>query len=107
MPYVQRDSTGQIVAVSKEALHGFEPVGEDVPELLDFTRQFDRVRTQLQESDLDVVRVLDDLVNVLVEKCLIRFTDLPEAAQQKLIERRGLRESRASLRLFEDGTGVF
>jgi hypothetical protein len=106
MAYVQRDRTGQIVAVSSVALEGFERVDDDLPELASFTRRFNRVLAPLQESDLDVVRVLDDLVNVLVEKCLIRFTDLPDAAQQKLIERRGLRESQAGLHLLDDETRV-
>ncbi len=35
--------------------------------------------------------MLEDLIDVLIAKKHIMFTDLPEAAQQKLIGRRGLR----------------
>jgi hypothetical protein len=53
-----------------------------------------------------VVRVLDDLVNLLIDKNLIRFTDLPVAAQRKLIERRGLRETGTHLGLLGEDTGL-
>lgn len=106
MPYVQRNDAGRIIAASTEALDGFELVSSESPEFIEFGRGLSQVRAQLHESDLEVIRVLDDLVNVLVQKNLIRFTDLPEAAQQKLMERRGLRENAAALRLFDDDVRV-
>jgi hypothetical protein len=48
-------------------------------------------RRLLDESDLAMARVLEDLVGVLVDKGVLRFTDLPEAAQKKLLARRGAR----------------
>jgi len=47
-----------------------------------------------QFSDLDsaFVRVLEDLIDTLIEKGVIRLTDLPLAAQQKLGERKHLRQ---------------
>ena len=38
-----------------------------------------------------MVRVLEDLINLLIDNGVIRITDLPEAAQQKLLERGALR----------------
>ncbi len=99
MPFVRRDRTGQVVAVSMEAIEGFEEVPPDTGELLDFELRLAASRNPLQESDLDVVRVLDDLINLLVEKNAIRFTDLPAPAQHKLLNRRGLRESGPQLGL--------
>jgi hypothetical protein len=37
-------------------------------------------------------RVVENLVDVLIEKNLIMFMDLPNGAQQKLMERRGVRK---------------
>jgi hypothetical protein len=37
------------------------------------------------------VRVLEDLIDTLMAKNVIRHTDLPEAAQRKLVLRKGLR----------------
>jgi hypothetical protein len=106
MPYVHRDSAGKLIAVSIEPLAGYESVSPDLPELLEFEASLMPLRSRLRETDKDLVRVLDDLVNVLIDKNLIRFTDLPEAAQHKLIERRGLRESKSSLGLLGNDRAV-
>lgn len=99
MRYVRRDDLGRVIAVSTVPLEGFEPSSDAPASLTDIERQFDIAQERLEQSDLEVIRVLDDLVNVLVEKNLIRFTDLPLAAQQKLLQRRGLRESGVRLSL--------
>lgn len=49
----------------------------------------------LSQSDLALVRVIEDLIDTLIEKGLIQFTDLPSAAQAKLLSRR---ETRAALK---------
>jgi hypothetical protein len=51
--------------------------------------------------------VLEDLIDVLITRGVIQFTDLPEAAQAKLLERR---QTRATLThrlelLPDDGDG--
>ena len=48
----------------------------------------------LSQTDIGLARVLEDLIDVLITRGVIQFTDLPEAAQAKLLERR---ETRASL----------
>ncbi len=45
----------------------------------------------LSETDTDLARVLEDLIDVLITRGVIQFTDLPEAAQAKLLERRQTR----------------
>lgn len=57
---------------------------------------------RLAESDQALVRVLEDLIDTLIGKNLIQFTDLPDAAQAKLLERRTLRRSVNALNLIED-----
>ena len=47
----------------------------------------DDVRKRLVESDRELVRVLEDLIRVLVEKGIIDLHDLPEAARSKLLRR--------------------
>jgi hypothetical protein len=48
----------------------------------------------LRQTDTSLVRVLEDLIDVLITRGVIQFTDLPEPAPAKLLERR---ETRASL----------
>lgn len=42
-------------------------------------------------ADADFVRVLEDLIDTLIMKNVIHQTDLPAAAQRKLMVRKGLR----------------
>lgn len=59
----------------------------------------------LSETDASLARVTEDLIHLLVDRGVIRFTDLPLAAQAKLLERHETRAHFAdSLRLLaEDG----
>jgi hypothetical protein len=57
---------------------------------------------KLAESDQALIRVVEDLVDTLISKGLVQFTDLPEAAQAKLLERRNLRRSVNALNLLQD-----
>lgn len=107
MPYVRRNPEGEVVAVSIEPIEGFEIIGENDPALRAFESRGGFHQNRLRESDLDVVRVLDDLINLLVEKNTIRFTDLPPNAQRKLIERRTLRLSGTHLGLLGEDTSLF
>lgn len=105
--YVKRNAQGVVVAVSVEPLDGFESATAGAEEL---ARQMDQSvlpQSRLEESDRDVVRVLDDLINLLVEKNTIRFTDLPPAAQRKLLERKGLRRGGSHLGLLGDDSSLF
>jgi hypothetical protein len=108
MPYVQRDATRQIVGVFA---HLQNPTQEwleaDSPELRTFVQSLKgegsaEVLDKLAGSDQAIIRVLEDLVDTLISQNLIHFTDLPDAAQAKLLERRTLRRSVNALHLFRD-----
>lgn len=107
MPYIQRKHDGGIAAISatqSDAFHDW--IEPDSPELKNYLSQrtgtMPTVENALEESDHALVRVVDDLVNALIEKNLMRFTDLPEAAQKKLMDRQSLRQSLNSLKLLGD-----
>ena len=51
----------------------------------------------LQKSDLEMVRVLDDLINLLIRKGVIAITDLPPMAQVKLMNRANARQELGGL----------
>lgn len=109
MPYIQRDGTGSISGVSAEKTNSMsEWIEPDADALKEYLARLagathtPEVASALSESDQALIRVVDDLVNVLVEKNLMRFTDLPEAAQKKLLERRSLRQSLTALKLLGD-----
>ena len=97
--YVRRDENGRIDAVSRYAEPAFtEHLPTDHPELLAFLSN-GGARGRLASTDLELVRVLEDLIDLLIDRDVIRFTDLPLPAQQKLMERRSMRQSLGALDL--------
>ena len=92
MPYVMRDGEGRVVAVSEMPGPGCEPAAAGDPELLAFLgRALPGEAEPFLASDLGLIRVIEDVVEVLVRKNLLVLTDLPAAAQDKLMGRRAMR----------------
>ncbi|MGQ0709687.1 MAG: hypothetical protein ACT4NV_08045 [Rhodoferax sp.] len=92
MPYVLRDARGVITTVLAQAPeHGpVEFVAGDAPELLAFLGLSGR--EDFSRLDQDFIRVIEDLLDLLIHKNIIRLTDLPPEAQHKLLSRKGARE---------------
>lgn len=107
MPYVRRSAAGEIVAISvrpdaADLQEGaWEAVRGDEPDVVAFAHAMTQQTNPLGNSDLGLVRVLEDLIELLIDRSLIRFTDLPPAAQAKLIDRRGTRAAMQSLSLLD------
>ncbi len=95
MPYVTRDSDGQIIAIHAiQSEQAQEQLPADDPGLRLFiaaTSDTTNLQSVLVASDLELVRVLEDLIAVLIDKRIIMLTDLPQAAQRKLARRYELR----------------
>lgn len=61
----------------------------------------------LSDSDASLARVTEDLIDILIARGLIQFTDFPPAAQAKLLERRQTRAMlNPPLKLLDDGDGL-
>lgn len=92
MPYVKRDEQGNIIAVSQAVDAGCpEEVMADDPGLAAFVQGIGSGISTLEASDLDLIRVLEDVVELLIAKGVILFTELPGTAQQKILRRQRLR----------------
>ena len=93
MLFALRDDKGNLVAVGE---HKLSDHWQELDIHSDEARQFFQrqgVGTQaLEDSDLQFIRVLDDLIELLIEKQAIQFTELPEPAQKKLLKRRWFRQ---------------
>ena len=93
MPYVIRDKSGRISGVSDHPEVGIsEEIASDHPDLTQFLVDQglttpETIRQRLAESDLQMVRLVDDLIDLLMDKSLIKFTDLPQAAAEKYLHR--------------------
>jgi hypothetical protein len=98
MTYISRDGSGKITGVSDRPEGGaVEEIAPDHPELLRFLADQGlsspgALRQLLAESDLRMVRLVDDLVDLLIDKGVIKFTDLPQAAGEKYMQRQATRK---------------
>lgn len=103
--YVKRNDQGEIIALSKVPDNNFsEQLPDNTPELVQFIQGGKPAeQLALEQTDQTMARVLEDVVNLLVEQGVIRFTDLPGAAQNKLLTRRELRGKRQGIDLLDDG----
>lgn len=79
--FITRDTNGDITGLSSSPADGAVTASIDDPEVQAFLRNL----------DIDLVRVLEDVVDLLVARGIFRFTDLPESAQQKLLFRKTMR----------------
>lgn len=127
MAYVRRNEHEQIIAVFRdEAADGLEFIENDDPELLAFLEEQDDdvvidtaepptmpleadpppapgdamgvPARSLGDSDLRLIRALEDLIELLDRKGVISESEMPEPVQQLLAKRRNMREILRELR---------
>lgn len=95
MPYVKRDHEGHIIALTsrREDEHDeyLPTTAPDVVAFLGMEPDQEEALRALRESDSELARIAEDLIQVLIKKQVILFTDLPNAVQQKLLARKKLR----------------
>ena len=96
MPYVRRNDLGEIVELRKNADAGAdEYMDSNDPEVLSFLG-LEMTNASplglLRQSDVELARVLEDLISVLIRQRTIALTDLPAAAQGKLARREDIRQ---------------
>ena len=112
MPFVTRDQSGRISGVADHAGTGIaEEVRADDAELARFlTSQgnstVEAIRQRLAESDLQMVRLVDDLLDLLMDKGVIKFTDLPRAAGDKYLQRQIARKHLQTTNLIVDENDI-
>jgi len=111
MPYVHRNTLGKIDSISEEATEETqEYIAVDNPEFIAYlthSTNSTEVKTALSTSDTALVRVLEDLINTLIDQKVILFTDLPLAAREKLSKREKIRGHLTSLdNLMGDDEGI-
>ena len=129
MPFVHKDAKGKILAVYTEPVEGAHEVAPNDPALAAFIQanipasgasadpgagpaadsgaDSTEPGDDWAQSDLGLVRVIEDLIEVLIDKKLIMFTDFPEGAQRRLLDRRGLRKEFDLVEdLFGDGEEI-
>ena len=101
MVFVSRNSQQKIIALysesgdnhdeemninSDEVSHFLKNLAQETPNYLD-----------LLQSDLEFIRVIDDLIEVLLKKNIITITDFPKPVLAKMMTRKGIRDQLSPL----------
>lgn len=106
MLYVERDGTGNIVAIynspNEKATEKKESADGEVLDFLSDSSGEDSRKLLLSLSDKGMIRLIEDLIDLLIRKNIILFTELPEQAREKMQERSKLRGEIASHSLTVD-----
>lgn len=97
MPYIKRNDQNKIIAISATQTELCEEfTSHNNTEVLAFIAQLSdgeekEIKEQFIEADLDFIRVMEDLIDTLISKNVICFTDLPVPVQEKIVRRRDIR----------------
>ena len=95
MPYVKRGPAQEIISVSQNNEAGaqefVDPNDSELALFLENMGIKDGVQRDLVQTDLEMSRVIEDLVDTMIRKNQLLLTDLPGEAQQKLMKRQKLR----------------
>ena len=94
MLYVLRDEQGNIQAVAETAISDkWQAVDLEDDALHAFLSKNPSVGNKVMEAaDADFIRVLEDVIDILIDKEVIQFTEFPIPVQNKLLNRRRYRE---------------
>jgi len=93
MPYIFKNTNGQIAGSASERLgDGWEFIEGDSKEYLEYLENSLAEHAPFRESDIQLARVLEDLISILIDRGMVRFTDFPPAAQKRLNYRQSMRK---------------
>ena len=95
MPYAERNPEGVLIALyaaQNDRAHEF--LTGNHPEISAFLADSSNGQVaRMQASDLEMARVVEDLIFVLIEKNVIKLDSLPVATRHKINQRAQIREA--------------
>ena len=101
MPFVSRNAEGAITgAFNKPTPIAQEELDLDDTELRRYLESGSASEAYgtLSASDREMARFVEDLIDVLIAKNIVNFTDFPPEAQKKMLRRQSLRCNFSPLR---------
>lgn len=103
MPYVSRGADGLVSAILlKSQPDATEFLPNDHPDILQFLgvvapNHLDKAALgDLNSSDASFIRVIEDVIELLIAKKVLTFTELPEMVREKILSRKGARDRLAN-----------
>lgn len=113
MPYISRNEKGEIIEIHDSPVdEGDTWLEANDPVLIAFLKGIettDQAKKALTTTDNEMGRVVEDVIDLLMKKQIFIFTELPEAVQIKLNERKQLRQDINSLEnlINDDDEAIF
>ena len=106
MIYIERNASGDIENIKFSPGENREEMSLHDPRLTEFIKNAEDsdalVESVLNRLDLDMVRVIEDLIDIMIERNLIIFTDLPAPVQNKLLFKRNIRNLKQETSFIDD-----
>ncbi|KGP64141.1 hypothetical protein EP47_10055 [Legionella norrlandica] len=98
MVYIKRDKDGLICAVyNQKSSDVTEQIDINDAEFVEFLQRCEDDKSlKFLQSDLKLIRVLEDLIEILIEKNIITITDFPQSVIDKLLARQAFRKKFAN-----------
>lgn len=96
MIYIKHNAQREIIDIQFTPETGYVQAGlfdQEVKAFLSNQQNEQLIKDILKQLDADMVRVIEDVVEILIDKGIMRFTDLPEPVQNKLMFKKSLRQS--------------
>lgn len=109
MIFIHRNESNKINDLKFSPTNGYEEASlfdKDVKQFLEDVNNETLVKETLLNLDLELVRVIEDLVDLFIEKGLILFTDLPIPVQNKLLFKRNIRNHLTNETILDDGEDI-
>ena len=109
MAYVLKNTDGEIIAASPEVNpgQGWEEIEDNPQDYVKFLEKSLEKSEPFRQSDIQLVRVLEDLIGLLIDRGIIRFTDLPMTAQKRLNDRDSMRKKTTLTGLIDESKEIY
>ena len=95
MIYVKRNDHQKIIDLVFKPIEGYEEISIHSQEITDFINASEDSSELIQEIlnrlDLKMIRVIEDVIELLIDKNLILMTELPQEVQNQMMFKQRLR----------------
>ncbi|WP_040727167.1 hypothetical protein [Thiomicrorhabdus sp. Kp2] len=106
MIYIERNSTGDIDNIHFAPAPNLEEISLHDPKLKEFIETAPNseeiIQAVLNRLDLDMVRIIEDVIDILIDKNIMLFTDLPDAVQNKILFKKNIRNLSSGNSIIEE-----
>ena len=95
MIYIENNAGGDIENIHFSPAPNLEEISLHDPKLKEFIETAPNsdeiIQNVLNRLDLDMVRIIEDVIDILIDKNIMLFTDLPDPVQNKILFKKNIR----------------